>query len=687
MSVDTDSRLADRGEGLARGRRVIRRLRSGAGRVYYALSSQLDARPEELLPATLSDAERRGRTPICVAASFALGATEIERLAREPTVNAIVSKTDPAEIGALRRQVPTANLGAYWEPGRWMLPPGIVHVYFIGSWRLLTLAILRETIRQNAVSLSVRCGRSWIDVPIGAIRRAAGYRRRLLWFWGRLPLSRIAIPAGYGLPARLVSSSVWPGVLAAQPGPAAQPLGDPAAAAASPLRIAAKGRTAADVEVAPVLSAGMLRKLVERANLEQPRDCVPGRIVLACGSLQPGGAERQVAYTAAGLATRAGVESVALICDLLTQNHPERYDFYLPLLQKSGVPVDLPERYAGETSMIDEPGALTAVRASFHEGLLLDIANLYKEFRRRRPEVVHAWLDWSNTRAGFAAALAGVPRIVLSGRNLAPTNFALYQPYMDPIYQALCSLPNVVMLNNSRAGADSYAEWLGILPNRVRVVHNAFDVNSGRGEDRAAIRVRLGIPPRVPVIGGVFRFYPEKRPLLWMEVAGRIARTHPDAWFVLVGQGILRREIEDSARRLGIAERLVLPGVVSDVLPIMQVFDAFLLTSYGEGLPNVVLEAQWTGTPVIATEAGGVAEAVEPGVTGWIVDTPDAEGLADRVAWLLNSPEAISRARVEGPALIRRRFGMQRMIDETMEAYGLAQPGSATLSAKSTAVL
>ena len=106
----------------------------------------------------------------------------------------------------------------------------------------------------------------------------------------------------------------------------------------------------------------------------------------------------------------------------------------------------------------------------------------------------------------------------------------------------------------------------------------------------------------------------------------------------------------------------------------MRALDVFLLTSYGEGVPNVVLEAQWAGTSVVTTNAGGVAEALEPEVSGWIVEPPDADRLAQRVSWLLGNPGARARARTAGPELIRARFGLQRMIDETMQAYDLRRP-------------
>ena len=612
---------------------ALRSLRKPAGRLWYALSSSLDSNSDELIAAALAHARRAGRAPICLAASFALTAADLKRLTCEKAINGFVSKHNPAELRLLQQQLPSANIGRYWEPGLWALPPGAVHVYFIGSWRLITLTMLREVLRRQVLTLTVRCGREWVDIPLdarhklGALQPGASLAERLF----SAPSSRRAIS--------------WL------------------------LRRMAAGKRAA----AP-LDPAMLNAMIAAATSARRSDFVPGRVVLVCGNLAPGGAERQVGYTARGLAQSAEIAGVELICDMLTGGHPARYDFYLPLLQRAGVPARMIERYALSRAMVSEPAALAQRRVSLPEGFLLDVANLYRELVRLRPEVVHAWLDWSNTRAGLAAALAGVPRIVLSGRNLNPTNFALYQPYMDPVYAALCALPNVVFLNNSRAGADSYAEWLGLAPDRIRVIYNGLDMRSIDNVAARAVRSRLGIPEGAPLVGGIFRFYPEKRPLLWLEVASRVLHSNPDAWFVLFGQGILEREIAKAAQGLGLSHRLVLPGIVDDVLPVMRSLDVFLLTSYGEGVPNVVLEAQWAGTPVIATKAGGVAEALELGISGWIVDPPDADQLARHVSWLLGDPAARARAQAAGPELIRARFGLQRMIDETVQAYDFCRP-------------
>lgn len=605
------------------------------------MSRRLGSNSNWLIASALAEAQRKQRCPVCVAVSFPLTEAEIATLASNALVDGIVVKHDVDAVEGLKQRFPAANLGAYWEPGRWMLPSGAKHVYLVGSWRHITVQMLREAVRQNVVTVTARWSCGWIDIPLRSIRSVAEqrhrFRRQLLM--GRSVLGRTA-------------------------------------SAFSRIRGRRVGATSGALDVVPPprpLDAELLGGIIDTARSSHEVCPVRGRVILVCGNLQPGGAERQVAYTARGLAGAGCLESVRVLCDFLAAGHPSRHDFYLPLLTEASVPAEEIRRRYCERATVDAPAALASHRNSFPEGFLLDVANLYQEFVQRRPEVVHAWLDWSNTRAGLAAALAGVPRILLSGRNLSPTHFQLYQPYMDPVYEALCALPSVVMLNNSRAGAEDYAAWLKLPSERVRVIPNGFDTESvDRSMAQTMSRRSFGIPDDVSLIGGVFRLAAEKRPLLWVEVAARIAAVDPNAWFVIFGDGALRPDMERAARRLGLGNRFVMAGVTDDPMAAMRLMDVFLLTSFGEGVPNVVLEAQYAGIPVVATNAGGTAETVQEGSTGWIEYSDEAQQLADRVTWLLREVGVRAQCRIAGPAFVRSQFGLKRMIDQTLAVYDIA---------------
>ena len=414
--------------------------------------------------------------------------------------------------------------------------------------------------------------------------------------------------------------------------------------------------------------AGLIR------NAQTNAEYVPGRVVLVCGNLSPGGAERQVANTLVGLA-EAGVKDVALFAHNLSGGSGGN-NFYLPRVLAAGASAREIER---ATTGISDPGIpelLRQVARSLPVDLVVDIADLVREFKRCRPEVVHAWLDWDNVRAGLAAAIAGVPKILLSGRNLNPSHFLLYQSYMDPAYRALSTLPNITFLNNSRAGADDYADWIGISRDRIKVIHNGVAFGDRRLAFDAimAARRELGIADGHFVVGGVFRFEEEKQPLLWLDVAARIRDTVPEARFLLYGQGSLRAAMEAKIRDLDLGDRVILAGVTDDPLGAMSLMDVFLLTSFGEGLPNVLLEAQWVGTPVVCTRAGGAPEAIDPGVSGWVVDLNSPEALAEAVVNIQRNPGLAATAALHGPLFVRQHFGISRMIAETIDAYGMKQP-------------
>jgi glycosyltransferase involved in cell wall biosynthesis len=153
-------------------------------------------------------------------------------------------------------------------------------------------------------------------------------------------------------------------------------------------------------------------------------------------------------------------------------------------------------------------------------------------------------------------------------------------------------------------------------------------------------------------------------------VASEVARHRSDCHFVVCGIGPLQRAAKSLARQYGIADRFHCPGTI-DAATALSLFDVFLLTSRFEGTPNVVLEASLLGVPVVATDAGGTREAVDQGVTGYVVAPAEPRAIAVRILQILDNPQWRLRLKEEGPVFIERRFGLKRMIAETLALYGL----------------
>lgn len=438
-------------------------------------------------------------------------------------------------------------------------------------------------------------------------------------------------------------------------------------------------RQQAPRSVGEILVPERLFALIRRlADTEvAPYNPVTRRVVVVSASLAPGGAERQVVNTLRGLSAPGFTLDLLLFCISLSRRG--RRDFFRPMLEDTGVEIVVPdERHAEDCLATPEAAPYARLIRHFPEDMVGPIAYWLVEFRRRRPQVVHAWQDSTNLTAAVAALLAGVPRIVLCARSVRPDNpRRRLKRFMREAYRAVLGHPSVVLSNNSRAGADDYASWLGLDSATVEVVYNGidFDKLAASVDQRAVQEIRdsLAIPPDAPVLGSAFRMSEEKRPSLWVEVAGAVARQNPRAHFIVCGDGPERRNMAELAARLGIGERLHLPGPQSNIASWYKAMDAVMLTSRHEGLPNVLLEAQSLGLPVVAPDVGGMAETVWQGVTGWTIKKADAESLAERVLYSLGDTQWRQQAQTAAPPFVRERFGMAAMLRRTLEIYGISE--------------
>ena len=210
----------------------------------------------------------------------------------------------------------------------------------------------------------------------------------------------------------------------------------------------------------------------------------------------------------------------------------------------------------------------------------------------------------------------------------------------------------------------------GIPSDRISVIHSATDLSRFDGLPRApGLRRELGIPENARVVGNVGFFVPHKDHLNLIEAAAIVCKQFPDAFFVIIGEGPLREQIERRASALGIRERLSLPGFRPDVPLCLREFDVFCFSSWGEGQGGAVLEAMAARLPVVTTSAGGLAEMVTDGENGILVPPRDSASLVDGICRLLRRPEEARRLADSGRRTVEREFTVDRMVEKTIALY------------------
>jgi glycosyltransferase involved in cell wall biosynthesis len=300
---------------------------------------------------------------------------------------------------------------------------------------------------------------------------------------------------------------------------------------------------------------------------------------------------------------------------------------------------------------------------------------------RRRPKVVHAWLDMANLCAAAAALVAGVPKIVLHNHNMRPTTLEVDRAMVgwEECYRLLLEREEVLLVNCAQAGIDDYLSWMGSeRRERTRVVLNGFDFepfdHPHAADERARLRAELDIAPDALVVGTALRFEDVKRPFRWLDAAALVHRDRPDTRFVLYGDGRLRAACLDHAEAIGLGDAVRMPGRVADIHRRLPILDLFVLSSSSEGLPNVLIEAQAAGVPVISYDIGGVAETLLPDVTGLLVKDDSAEALAAAVLRAAADPTWRATASRTAQPFVRERFSLAAMIDQLVEIVG-GRPG------------
>jgi glycosyltransferase involved in cell wall biosynthesis len=207
---------------------------------------------------------------------------------------------------------------------------------------------------------------------------------------------------------------------------------------------------------------------------------------------------------------------------------------------------------------------------------------------------------------------------------------------------------------------------------RWALLQNGIDTDRFRmGPPGADARAAVGLDPRRPVVGTIGRLEDRKgheQLLAALQALSRRANgQRPQG--LIVGDGPLRDKLAAQARALGVADDVRFTGTVTDVRPLLEAMDVFVLPSWAEGMSNALMEAMAAARPVVATAVGGNTEVVADGSTGVLVPPGDPAALASAVGGLLHEPDRASRLAATARTFVTDRFGARARVAELERLY------------------
>jgi len=294
--------------------------------------------------------------------------------------------------------------------------------------------------------------------------------------------------------------------------------------------------------------------------------------------------------------------------------------------------------------------------------LLAALKELTALLRRLGADVLCCHGYKANLLGLLAARRIGIPAIAVSrgwtGENL---RVRLYEA-LDRL--VLRRMDKVVCVSAAQAEKVRRA---GIRNDTIAVIHNAIRPDRFANPDSTCRDLLCRMFPVSPelIVGAAGRLSPEKGFSILIDAAAKVLASpgapqptanSPRIGFILFGDGPLRETLAQRIAARGLETRFVLAGFRPDLDRYLPHLDLFVQSSFTEGLPNVILEAQAAGVPVVATSVGGTPEVIEDGRTGWLAPSGDAAALAERITSALSDDTARERRSSEGRAYIEEQF-------------------------------
>lgn len=284
---------------------------------------------------------------------------------------------------------------------------------------------------------------------------------------------------------------------------------------------------------------------------------------------------------------------------------------------------------------------------------------LLQLMRQARPHVVLANDAFAFLACAPAAKIARTRAVWIKHNNFLPDN---------ALARALVRYADHVIMLYA-ADRARLVQWVPHAASRISVVYTGIE--PGRFapdvDARRVTRQELGWTEEEVVVGTIGRLMPDKGLMFLLDAAAAIVGTFPRVHFLIVGEGPQRAELERRIRGLNLADRVRLTGFREDVPRLLQTMDVFVLASLAEALPIALLEAMAAARPVVATDVGGVREAVVDGETGFIVPPRDAEALARATLSLLCDAERRRAMGERGRARVASTFTLERNARQVFE--------------------
>lgn len=293
------------------------------------------------------------------------------------------------------------------------------------------------------------------------------------------------------------------------------------------------------------------------------------------------------------------------------------------------------------------------------------LARYARVVRAVRPDVVHA----HSSKAGAIARLGKLvhPRIpvLYTPHGYAFAGFFEHERERMAYREAERALGPLTRRVIAVCQAEARLASSVFPARRIRVVHNGIDVVDGGPPDR---RVRA-LSSHGAIVSSVTQLRPGKGVETLIDALPAVIARHSEAQFVIVGDGPLRSALEARAHDRGVGAAVHFLGEHADPSAVLRASDVFVLPSWAESFPYVILEAMSARLSIVSTDVGGISEAIVDGESGLLVAPRDPAAISRALLALLSDENLRTRLGDTARAVVAREFTRTGMIARLADVY------------------
>jgi len=291
---------------------------------------------------------------------------------------------------------------------------------------------------------------------------------------------------------------------------------------------------------------------------------------------------------------------------------------------------------------------------------LIAVCRLKKIIRDNSIEIVHLHSPHAHSLGLLAARSAGNCKVVLSRR----VDFHIRRNILSRLKY---SKVDRIIAISERVKKVLVAD--GLPGEKIDVIYSGVDLKKFQNVKGNYLIAELGLNRHKLRVGNIAALAWHKDHTTLIEAARIVVDKFPGVIFLIVGEGSLRREIEILIRKFDLQEKVKLLGFRQDIPAILSILDLFVLSSSWEGLGTSLLDAFASKLPVVATNVGGIPEIVRDGVNGILVPPGNPGALAGAIICLLKNRDLARQMAEEGFRLVREKFSIEKMVEETRKIY------------------